>query len=350
MNPIIKYTRLIIFYFSGTGNAKAVTSWIKDTSIDKGIEVEILNIADNPKLEDLYITKNTLIGFVYPTHGFNAPPVVINFLRKFPKTIKSDIFLINTRAGMKLSKLFLPGLSGLAQFIPALILLLKGYRIAAMQPMDLPSNWISLHPGLRKKVVESIFIRCKKITQRFTEKILSGKKVYKAFYSLPFDLLISPISIGYYFFGRFLLAKTFFASYNCNNCGLCIQNCPLNAIKEKMGRPYWSFSCESCMKCLNHCPQKAIQTPHGFTFLLWWAAMTYIPLLVFGQFKPLVPAFIGKGIFLEGIYLFAIFLSVWIAYHLFHYLLRFKFINFLITYTSLTKLPFWRRYNAQESK
>lgn len=44
-----------------------------------------------------------------------------------------------------------PGLSGLALILPALMLRLKGYRIKGLRPLDLPSNWISLHPGLRGK-------------------------------------------------------------------------------------------------------------------------------------------------------------------------------------------------------
>jgi len=104
--------------------------------------------------------------------------------------------------------------------LPALYLKLKGYKIVGLQPMDLPSNWISLHLGLRQKIINLIFNRCKKITKKFANKILSGKKVYKGLISLPIDLLISPISLAYYLLGRFAIAKTFVATDACNNCGL----------------------------------------------------------------------------------------------------------------------------------
>jgi hypothetical protein len=91
-----------------------------------------------------------------------------------------------------------PGMSGLAQLFPATILLLKGYKIKGLQPMDLPSNWISIHPGLRQKVVVSIFQRCEKISKRFAARILNGERVFKGLLSLPIDLLISPI-LRYYF-------------------------------------------------------------------------------------------------------------------------------------------------------
>jgi hypothetical protein len=144
---------LIIYYFTGTGNALAVSNWIAEVSEMRNIPVEIVKITPSLTVKTNSFSKNTIIGFCYPTHGFNAPPVVIDFILRFPKS-QNRVFLLNTRAGMKLSKLFTPGLSGLAQLFPALILLLKGYQIIGLQPMDLPSNWISVHPGLRQKVLD----------------------------------------------------------------------------------------------------------------------------------------------------------------------------------------------------
>lgn len=346
MNTSLKYDRLIIYYFSGTGNAKRAASWIYDKAGQSGINTRLINIADKKNQYEFVPDERTLIGFCYPTHGFNAPPIVIRYLLKFPKSDRGNVFLLNTRAGMKLSKLFMPGLSGLAQLFPAMVLLLKGYRIKGMQPMDLPSNWISVHPGLKKKVIDSIFKRCNRITDQFTEHILNGKNIYKGLISLPIDLLISPIGVAYYFFGRFMIAKTFFASHNCNNCGLCIKDCPVSAIKEKYGRPYWTFNCESCMKCLNHCPQRAIETPHGFTFLVWWAAMSFVPIIVFKKLKIVFHDFYGLSFLMEILYYIFLGMAIWGAYHFLHFMLRFKFFSLLITYTSLTKFRFWRRYKA----
>ena len=193
------YKSLIIYYFTGTGNALAAANWIAKVAIKKNINVEIQKITPSLQVQKLNISDNTLIGFCYPTHGFNAPPIVIDFLLRFPK-LKNKVFLLNTRAGMKISKLFLPGLSGLAQLLPAIILSSKGYKTIGFQPMDLPSNWISIHPGLRQKVVDSIFERCKQKTKRFASKVLLDKKVYQGMISLPIDLLISPIALAYYFF------------------------------------------------------------------------------------------------------------------------------------------------------
>ncbi|MCG6185969.1 EFR1 family ferrodoxin [Maribellus maritimus] len=337
---------LKIYYFTGTGNAQAVANWIAEYFSENKIKTEITKISPSLRIGADEVGENSLIGFCYPTHGFNAPPVVIDFLLRFPKQ-KNKVFLINTRAGMKLSKLFTPGMSGLAQLLPALILKLKGFQIIGMQPMDLPSNWISIHPGLREKVVESIFIRCKRITQNVAIKLITEKRFFKGLLSLPLDLAVSPISIGYYLFGRFALTKTYIAGNKCNGCRICEKQCPVQAIQMKNNRPFWTGKCESCMHCMNICPKKAIQTPHLFVAVVWWLIFSIIPLFFTSKLAPedsfmhahsnLV---LWTTIFITGLPV------VFFSYRILHLLLRYRFFNWLITYTSFTRLPFWRRYFA----
>jgi len=349
------YKNLILFWFSGTGNARRIAGHIAEYGKEKGLHVEMhditkLNQENYPEIKD-----DTMIGFCTPTHGFNMPPLMLKFIARFRKrkTSNTHVFVLNTRAGMKLYKLFMPGLSGVALYLPALLLRLKGYKVKGYQPMDMPSNWISLHPGIRHKVVMSIDQRCKRISERFAEKILAGKYVFKGWLSLPFDIAIAPIALAYYFIGRFGLAKTFFASTECNHCGLCIKQCPVNAIIELKGINFWSFSCESCMKCMNSCPKRAIEIAHGYTFLVWWLILSVLTGFIFNlimnldlmndQFSDLAK---------EGIYNTVLigltFLIVFIAYHILHFMLRFKWFNQLMVYTSLTRVKFWRRYSLSD--
>ncbi len=345
------YTKLIIFYFSGTGNAKKAAQWIIKSASEKGIETELINI-DHYKLKnENSFDEKTLIGFCSPTHGFNLPPIMLDFVFHFPKSKGAKVFLLNTRAGMKMYKIFLPGLSGIAQYLPAVMLRLKGYRIVGMQPMDLPSNWISIHPGLRQKVVDSIFNRCKNITLRFADKVLNGKKVYTAFWSLPFDIAIAPISIAYYLLGRFAIAKTFVANQNCNQCGLCVKNCPVKAIKMIDSRPFWTFDCESCMHCMNHCPKRAIETALGFTLILWWTVFSIIPLwglkiVIEKQILPIHYHSLWSGLIYYFFQTLGALMIIFGAYRLLHFLMKFSFFNKLVIYTSISRFKFWRRYKA----
>jgi Pyruvate/2-oxoacid:ferredoxin oxidoreductase delta subunit len=351
---MINYKNLEIYFFSGTGNCMSAANWIGDKAVECQCEVNILPIDRNLKPLPPSESK-TLSGFCFPAHGFSIPWYMLKFIARFPRVQKGrrDVFLLNTRAGMKLYKLFTPGLSGVAFIIPIFILLVKGYRIKGVLPLDMPSNWISIHPGIREKVVNSISDRCIRIVNKFSDKILHGKTtIHPIFWILlPLDLLVSPISIGYMLIGRFFIAKTFFASASCNDCRICEEKCPVGAIKIVNDRPYWQFRCESCMRCMNICPKKSINTAHLLAVGIIWIAML-IPFVSdicrfleshFPSIYALLPGLIELTV--ATIICLPLF---WGIYGLYHQLVRVKSINNLFTYTSFTY--YWRRYIARGVK
>jgi Pyruvate/2-oxoacid:ferredoxin oxidoreductase delta subunit len=344
-----KYKHLIVYYFSGTGNARKCAEWIAEVGRENNLDVHLISIdrfkeVDIPKIED-----KALFGFCSPTHGFNLPPIMLKFIARFPRMKGHDAFILNTRAGMKLYKGYLPGLSGLAQFFPALLLIGKGFRIVGMQPIDLPSNWLLLHPGLRKKVVVSLFKKHRRISIQLAERLLSGRKKYQAFWSLPFDLAVAPIALGYYFVGRFFLSKTLIATDRCDGCKVCVKNCPLEAIKWVNGRPFWTYRCESCMRCVNQCPERAIETPQAFAFFIGYLASVAGSMIFSGWMlrqnllgvaeKPWWAEIISFTL-ISGLMVLFIFL----AYRGLHYMMRYPWFNRLVAHTSLSRFKWWRRY------
>ena len=347
---IPEYDNLLMIYYSGTGNSKRVSEWIVEEAQGRNINTHLasFNHFDPEYIKDF--TGRTLIGFFSATHGFNMPHSMLKFLFRFNLLKGSDVFIGNTRAGMKLWKIFMPGLSGIALYFPALIMLFKGYKVKAMYPVDLPSNWISLHPGLRKKVIDSMVVHYERLTKKFAAKVLSGERVFiKSFVLLPLDILVAPIALGYYFVGRFILAKTFIANSNCNNCGVCIEQCPTKSIIRSGNRPYWKFTCESCMKCMNYCPERAIETAHSFVFLLLFALIAIVNPFLSVKVADFVAKWMGHSRLAYETFYFVLQWSValiffFAGYRLLHYLMRFPRINKIITYTTLTTWKFWRRY------
>jgi hypothetical protein len=330
---VTNWDSLYIYYISGTGNARISSKWIAEEAEKRGFKTVVQQI---DRLENIVMPapgEKPLIGFAYPTHGFNAAPIMLRFIAGFPSKLCKEIFLLNTRAGMKLYKFFMPGLSGLALVLPAFILWLKGYKCIGFRPIDLPSNWIPLHPGLR-------------------EKILNRKRIYRGLYSLPVDLLISPIAAAYYIGGRFFLSKTFIANSKCNNCGICIKECPTSSIRLVRNRPYWKLTCESCMRCLNNCPERAIEAAHGLaTGIMILITVVNTRLIIFIidslNIQPdvwwwkVLSQLIGIGVMI---------LMAALIYSIVHFAMGFKPISFIVRFTSFTTFPFWRRYKYLKEK
>ena len=107
------YTKAIIYYFTGTGNALNVASWFKNVAVERNIECALVNIAEIDSYPIEAPPENALVVLVSPVHGFNYPPIMLSFISHFPKG-KNDIILMNTRAGMRIGKFVTPGLSGIS--------------------------------------------------------------------------------------------------------------------------------------------------------------------------------------------------------------------------------------------
>ncbi len=324
-----------IFYFSGTGNAKQIAEWFCTIAIEKNIGCQMYcTDKTNPKSLSA-ISPDTLLIFISPIHGFNFPKIMLDFIRHFPLG-KNNIVLMNTRAGMRIGHRVTPGLTGIAFLLSSFLLRKKGYKIVGQIPFDMPSNWVSIHPALGKKTVKFLHKENLSRVRKHADKIFSGKPDFLAHKDLVQDILISPVSLAYYFVGRFFLAKSCYASANCNQCGLCEKQCPVQAIKNSHSQPFWTFRCESCMRCMKNCPQRAIETTHGLWMVLFFLSSTATGLL----YAP-VANHIQSILIKITLFSVVLILLLWILYRAQHLLLRNKFIRKWIVFTSLTHYKFW---------
>jgi ferredoxin len=337
--------KLVIFFFSGTGNAKRIALWLYELARENGIECHINNIDHYSFAVHNSIDKDAAIIFISPIHGFNYPKITLDFIRKFPAGT-NRILLMNTRAGMKMGNWITPGLTGIAFFISSFWLRNKGYKIIGQIPYNMPSNWISLHPALNEHTIKFIHQAMNGKVKLHFRMLMEGKKMFLSRKEIIQDILISPISLLYYFIGRFIIAKTFYADSNCDGCGICMKECPVAAIHKIENRPFWTVSCESCMRCMNFCPQKAIQTSHGLlalTFVLYSVIISLVYSYVFQNlaFHPLLRFILSNLIF---------FLVLLLLYRLQHTVLKNRFLAGIIAHTSLTWYKFWGRYKSVADK
>lgn len=334
---------LLIFYFSGTGNARQIAEWIKESVVRKDLKCSLYDIS-RTDISEITINSDTHIGIISPVHGFNYPHIMLDFIGRFPKG-HNRIILMDTRAGMKVGRIVTVGLTGIAFYLSALILCIKGYKIVGMIPFDMPSNWLSIHPALRGKALDYIFDKNHLRVEKHVKRLCDKGTDFTALRELVQDLLISPIAFLYYIIGRFFIAKTFYASNRCTHCNRCIKQCPNSAIIKKSGHPYWTFKCESCMKCMNICPARAIETSHGLVLL----AILFTSLISSSAIYALLPPLFDEKWFNFLVINIVLFSVMGLLYHLQHYLIRTRLVGKVIRLFSLTHFRWWGRYTKNDS-
>jgi len=340
--------KLRIHYFTGTGNSWWAAKRIAGLAIRDGMKTETSALAE--RKNDTLSSPNPedLVGFSFPTHGFCLPWRMLKFILMYPRG-RARAFLVNNRAGLKFGPVFTPGISGLAVLLPMLILRVKGYRMAGILPLDTPSNWVAVHPGLSPRTVDAIFERRKGELDALWGKLAVHKRSFplKFWVMIPVDILLSPISVGYIAFGRFLLTATYTADPHCDGCGLCARQCPVGAIRMVHGKPLWTIRCESCMRCLNICPRRAI---HGSLILAVLYSLGLFWLTGFSG--PLGFAWKAISRFGGGVSDLLLYLVWWLMTLVFSWMLcflvallnRWKPLAWGLSWTA--PMHFWRRYLA----
>lgn len=345
------YKKIHIYFSSGTGNSFKMAQWIQEQAREQDIPCTITSIDSAAPKADLKDSKDTLVGLVNPTHGFVVPWHMLKFVLKMPWNPGIHAFCAAARAGMFVGPWQPPGVAGLAAFLPALILTLKGYRVRGTMSVNMPTNWTQLHWGMKDKSNDKVFKRSQPKVRTFADRILAGKLHWLTLnnlFELVCSVFLSWISALYLCFGRFFVGKFFFADNRCDGCGICRQCCPTGGVTvtKKLGkRPYWKILCEGCMRCMAYCPQKAIQASWPWAYVVGWLSLSaFVTVWLQNTFPEL--SGLLNGLVVTVLNAAAMLASVCVLYVIFNLLGRIPFVNTLLKYTTPT--PFWRRYHAPD--
>ena len=344
----MSYRELVLYFMSGTGNTYRVARWMAESAVEAGLTAEWHQVGAQTEALDRASGPGRLMGVLMPTHAFTAPWPILKLALRLPRGRGTHGFVVATRAGTKFGRLNLPGLEGTACYLVALILALKGYRVRGAQALDMPSNWIAAHSGLKPAHVADIVAKAKVRADGFIRRILAGGTRWGEFVFLALGILLLPVTLGYLVYGRFGLGKLWFADHRCNGCGLCAKSCPFDAIRmrgRKEPRPYWTLRCESCMRCMAFCPEKAVQAGHSWAAILF--SLTSIPFSVYllNGLSGYLPSAAGLKAGLAGqVIQYPFYVAVLVlAYAVFWRLVRWPAINTFFAYTTFTRL--FRRYH-----
>ena len=91
--------KIIIYYFSGTGNARQIVLWFLEFALKKNISCQLVNIAKTDIYKINTLDSDSLVFIISPVHGFNFPKITLDFILPFWKVtdkIKCNLWKIET--------------------------------------------------------------------------------------------------------------------------------------------------------------------------------------------------------------------------------------------------------------
>jgi ferredoxin len=238
-------SRTALLYFSGTGNTELVVDLLSK-SLLKHCQCESIRIEDIlhgkiPFDPDRYDT----IGIGYPILGFNAPPIVFDFIKSLPQCNNKDAFVFSTCAGPFY-------LNDIASYFLKRACAKKGLRIFYERQFYMPPNIaVRYRDEVIKQLCDIAAVKCAKMAGEIADRIFrvrNDRFIPWLFFWLRWTERISWKT----------LPLDFHVKRNCTLCGICVANCPKMNIRIQSGKIRFGLKCIACYRCVYRCPQRSI--------------------------------------------------------------------------------------------
>ena len=236
--------KILICYFSGTGNTKKVVNKFTESLIDEGSSVTLYKIENNDF--DYDVSDYDILGIAYPVHAFNAPSIILDFAKKLPKSRGQRVFILNT-SGEPIK------LNNISSIKLIKILTKSGYNVTNEYHYCMPYNIIFRHSD---NMAYKMWQTAQAVIPYDAKELLSGK------YSL-LDKVFMGSFMAWLFriehWGGRINGKRYKVNKDCIHCGKCVNICPTKNITIKDGKFYFGKKCLMCMRCSFLCPKNAIK-------------------------------------------------------------------------------------------
>ena len=237
----------MIFYFSGTGNTKWAAEQLAQSTGDV-----LRYIPDELKKEscDYTLQEGERLGFCFPTHGWQQPRIVREFIRKAIFRSTSYIYALTTSCDNigHAKRIFNKELrrQGLQTDAAIDVVMPESNVCFSFLHLDTPERERQKINAAKQRMqhICEVIVNC----QRGVEELVKGAIPYTYTYV-----------IGGYYNKHLITDQHFWVDEEvCVKCGQCAKLCPVNDI---LGTPpQWKHdgSCTNCLACYHHCPKHAI--------------------------------------------------------------------------------------------
>lgn len=231
----------VIFWFSGTGNTRAVSACVAETMGDSDLVPMVQASGDEAAAADS-------VGFAFPVYYFGLPLFVLDFLRRVEVPESAFVYSLATMGRSP----------GVAHREAAAVLRERGIELAAGWSVKMPGNYTPLYGAPSDRFQKRCFAAAKTKAEQIAAAVRERRygRIEDSF--LPMRM-VSPVfrCIGKKHMPR--ADQKFKVSDHCTSCGVCEQVCPMQNLKLEEGRPTWLGQCQECMACLQWCPVEAIE-------------------------------------------------------------------------------------------
>lgn len=237
-----------LFYFSGTGNTKLVTSLIAEEFAHLGWKTSIYNVENiNSKDELPDMESFDLIGMGAQVIGFTTPRRMNQFIRILPDSKKSGrVFIYRTCGGVAKNNYA-------ASHSIIHMLRKKKYNFFYERLFSIGSNWMYKFDD---EIMQQLYVAtARKIKLMCTELIEGKERFYEtsACTRLKYNFIACLSKLLFPFMG-----KNMKVSKSCTKCECCIKNCPEKNINILKGKIHFASNCSACLRCIYDCPKQAI--------------------------------------------------------------------------------------------
>ena len=256
----------MIFYFSGTGNTRWAAEHLAAATGER-----LLFIPEELKGDCRYeLAEGERIGFCFPTHGWQPPRIVRQFIRRLsiqtpsansqPSPLHSHYCYALTTCGDSIGRT----MEMLNKELAAV-----GLEATSVFSLTMPESYVCLpfmytdKPEREREKIEIGTRELEQFTDLIVRRVPHETHTHRGLTPWTFSHVI-----GAYFNARMITDKPFTVDADlCIHCGKCAQVCPTGDVtlvsptdNPADAVPHWHHdgTCTNCLACYHHCPRHAI--------------------------------------------------------------------------------------------